>query len=123
MPNFPSISCSRVACYPLQRTAKWTTKTLRFLNDKEQRWVQQLPKQDFQLTYTGVDAASFATLKAFWIGEHGADISPFTLLLGTDPATGVVMTYANMVFVDDNFTAVQSKPNRWDIKLRLRQVA
>jgi hypothetical protein len=107
----------------LQRTATWKTKVLRFLNDKEQRFVQQTPKQDFVLTYTGVDAASLSALKTFWNSMHGADITPFTLSLGTDPATSVVMTYNNLVFIDDEFSATQTKPNRWDIKLKVRAVS
>ena len=84
MSTFPTITFSRVAMYPLQRGTTWKTKVLRFLSDKEQRFVQQTPKQDFVLTYTGVDASSLATLKTFWVSMHGADISVFDLNLGTD---------------------------------------
>lgn len=123
MPTFPSITFNRVAMYPLQRASGWKTKVLRFMNDKEQRWVQQTPKQDFILTYTGVDQSSYNTLKAFWVSMHGADISTFDIHLGTDPATGVVMNYSNLVFIDDDFAATQTKPNRWDIKLKVRAVS
>jgi hypothetical protein len=109
--------------YPLQRGTTWKTKVLRFLNDKEQRFVQQTPKQDFVLTYTGVDASSLATLKTFWVSMHGADISVFDLNLGTDFDTSVSMHYYNLVFIDDDFTATQTKPNRWDVKLKIRAVS
>ena len=118
--TFPNISFNRVACYPLQGSTKWTTQVLRYLNDEEQRFVKYLPRQEFQLTYSGVDQGSFITLRTFWESMHGADISTFSLDLGIDAGTGVHMLYPSLLFVDDEFTAVQSKPNRWDIKLRVR---
>ncbi|HXS93187.1 MAG TPA: hypothetical protein VN736_01210 [Candidatus Limnocylindrales bacterium] len=108
--------------YPLERNTKWTTRVLRFLNDQEQRFVQQTPKAEFVLKYTGVDQTSYNALYTFWLSMHGADINTFSLDLGTDPDTGVSMAYTNLVFVDDVFKAIQSKPKRWDITLRLRAV-
>ena len=123
MPTFPTITFARRAMYPLERTNRWQTKVLRFLNDQEQRFVQQLPKQEFVLTYTGVDASSYSTLKSFFESQQGASTNTFTLNLGTDPTTGVSLVYNNMAFVDDDFTATQSKPNLWTIKLHVRQIA
>ena len=123
MPAFPLITFSRCALYPLQRNTKWQTKVLRFLNDEEQRYVQYLPRQEFQLSYKGVDQASFIILRTFWESMHGADINTFSLDLGIDPVTAVHMLYPNLLFIDDDFTAVQSRALLWDITLKVRAVS
>jgi hypothetical protein len=122
MPTLPQISGARVAMYPLQRTNKWSVKIQQGTNDHEQRWVDQLPKQQFVLTYTSINATDLGTLKTFWASMHGEDINTFTVDLGTDAVTGVHMLYYNMLFVGDDFEATQKKATRWDVKLTLRQV-
>ena len=122
MADFPQISYSRIALYPLERTTTWRTKVCRFLNDEEQRFVAQTPKQEFLLTYTGISSADLATLKTFWVTMHGEDITPFNLDLGVEIGTGVHRTYSNLVFVGDQFSATQTKANLWDVRLAVRQL-
>ena len=122
MPSFPAISFGRVAMYPLERNASWKTAVCRFLNDEEQRWVQQNPKQVLVLTFTDVDQASYNTLYSFWTSVVGAGNTTWSLNLGTDPVTGQSYNYSNMGFVGDDFTATQTKPNRWKIVFHVRQI-
>jgi len=121
-PVFPTISHSRVAMYPLERSTAWKTKVLRFLNDQEQRWVSHTPKAEFMLTYTGISEGDVATLYTFWTSVHGADITPFDLDLGTEIGTGVHRTYSNLVFVNDEFSATQKRTNLWDVRFVVRQL-
>ena len=115
MASFPTIrSGSTRVLYPLTRTASYLTRTLQFNNDKEQRWVVRPVLAKFALEYNEINATDLSTLKTFFDSCKGAYDSTWDITVG-----GVLYSY--MVFEEDDWTATESKPNLWTVRLTLRQ--
>lgn len=111
--------------YPLTADTSFKTKVVKFYDDTEQRWRQRGQFARFELSFNNIDAYDMETLYNFWTTTKGAydstwsitfDQAEGTWLLGADPGAGGV-TYSNMAFEDDKFVAVESTPDRYDVKL------
>jgi hypothetical protein len=120
--QFPKLSFSRAALYPLTGTNNFKTAVLQFTDDTEQRWVRQRPMQEFELTFIAIDGYSVSVVREFWQSMKSADQATFTLGLGTGPH-GESMSWSNLAFTDDDFKiSTSQKANRWDLTLHMKQL-
>lgn len=84
--------------------------------------MSQLPKQEFNLTYTQIDGYSVSVIREFFNSIGGATSNTFSLDLGIDPETGVNQHWDNLVFVDDDIAVTHAKANLFNVSMKVRQV-
>ena len=66
---------------------------------------------------------SVSFVREFWNSVHRADVTPWTLNLGNDPISNVMLTYTNLIFLGDDFKITSAgKPNRRNLTLKCRQI-
>lgn len=114
MAALPTIRSGAVALYPLARRARIKTRVVSFIDDTEQRWRVAPTLASFVLTYTAINAADLATLRTFWLITKGRFDKTWSFTInGT--------TYNYLGFDSDEFKVVESKPERFDVRLSCRQ--
>lgn len=100
MANFPTLKTGAVAQYPSDRTKRFSTQVLRFLDGKEQRFRGYgAPLKRWLIRLEQLDEAEMAGLEQFFI-EQGGRAGVFAF---TDPWDGTV--YATCSFEGDTMTA------------------
>lgn len=114
--TFPILSSGQVAKYPVQRSRTYLTEVVKFINDKEQRWVKRAPLEAFALQFTSLNADDVETLREFFNSQLGMFDKTWTLEFD-----GV--TYEHMVFAHDEFREEESdKMELFNVTLQCRQV-
>jgi len=117
MADFPNLKSGQPAMYPATRAKTFRTGVHQFADGSEQRWRAAAPLTGWALEYRDINGYDVSLLRAFFVSTKGAFDRTFTI---TVPAGGT--QYQNMAFDQDDFTAAESRPNRWTVTLRLRQV-
>jgi hypothetical protein len=115
MSTLPTIRNGATALYPVQRTANYKTSVLSFVGDTEQRWISQLPVQDFLLTYNGIEGYDVSVLREFFTGLGGESASSFDFSLDG------VTVYHNCVMIGDSFSIATGKGLTYNVALKFRQ--
>ena len=100
MANFPALKTGAVAQYPSDRTRRFSTQVLRFLDGGEQRFAGfGAPLKKWLIRLALLDETELAGLEEFFV-EQGGRAGTFTF---TDPWDGTV--YPNCSFEGDTMTA------------------
>ncbi len=100
MANFPALKTGAVAQYPLDRTRRFSTQVLRFLDGSEQRFAGfGAPLKRWLIRLELLDEAELASLEEFFVEQSG-QAGTFAF---TDPWDGTV--HASCSFEDDTMTA------------------
>ena len=100
MASFPALKTGAVAQYPSDRTRRFSTKVLRFLDGGEQRFAGfGAPLKRWLIRLELLDEPELAGLEDFFV-EQGGQAGTFAF---TDPWDGTV--YANCSFEGDTMTA------------------
>ena len=114
MASFPTIRSGAVALYPLARGTERKTRVIKFIDDSEQRWRQAPPLASFLLEFTDINSRDLSTLRVFWVTTKGrVDKTWDFTILGT--------TYSHLGFDSDIFSATESKPDRFTVRLSCKQ--
>ncbi|HEV8413388.1 MAG TPA: DUF2460 domain-containing protein [Bryobacteraceae bacterium] len=100
MANFPALKTGAIAQYPLDRTRRFSTQVLRFLDGSEQRFAGfGAPLKRWLIRLELLDEAELASLEEFFVEQSGrAGTFAFT-----DPWDGTV--HASCSFEGDTMTA------------------
>jgi hypothetical protein len=98
--SFPLLKTGAVAQYPADRTRRFSTRVLRFLDGGEQRFAGfAAPLKRWLVRLELLDDAELATFEEFFVAQGGrAGVFTFT-----DPWNGTV--HPNCSFEDDGMTA------------------
>jgi phage-related protein len=97
--NFPTLKTGAVAQYPADRTRRFSTQVLRFLDGSEQRFAGfGAPLKRWVIRLELLDEAEMAGLEEFFV-EQGGRAGTFAF---TDPWDGTV--HANCSFESDVMT-------------------
>lgn len=100
MANFPTLKTSAVAQYPSDRTRRFSTRVLRFLDGGEQRFAEfGVPLKRWLIRLELLDEAELAGIEEFFV-EQGGRAEAFAF---TDPWDGTV--HSNCSFESDTMTA------------------
>lgn len=100
MASFPTLKTGAVAQYPSDRTRRFSTQVLRFLDGGEQRFAGfAAPLKRWVIRLEMLDEAELAGMEDFFVDE-GGKAGTFTF---TDPWDGTI--YANCSFDSDTMTA------------------
>ena len=100
MASFPTLKTGAVAQYPSDRTRRFSTQVLRFLDGSEQRFAQfGAPLRKWLIRLELLDDAELAGLEEFF-ADQGGEAGTFAF---TDPWDGTV--YANCSFEGGTMTA------------------
>lgn len=113
--TFPTLSNGSIAMYPVTRRLSVPTRVVKFGADNEQRWRTAPILNGWDLTFNRLKLADRTTLETFFDTQKGAFDATWSF-----PFNGT--SYTSMVFDQDEFTAVETFPNRYDINLRIKQV-
>jgi len=98
--SFPPLKTGAVAQYPSDRTRRFSTRVLRFLDGGEQHFAKfGAPLKRWLIRLELLDEAEVAGLEEFFV-EQGGQAGTFTF---TDPWDGTVHT--NCSFESDTMTA------------------
>ena len=114
--TFPNLASGQVAMYPVEMERLASTGILRFADDTEQRWATNRMLHAFTLQYERIAAADLATLKGFFDTQKGGFDKTWVF-----PFNGT--NYSAMRFEQDDFTIIEASPNRYNVGLKIRQVA
>ena len=100
MASFPLLKTGAVAQYPADRTGRFSTRVLRFLDGGEQRFAGfGVPLKRWLIRLELLDDTELATFEEFFVAQGGrAGVFTFT-----DPWDGTV--HLNCSFEDDVMTA------------------
>ena len=115
MASFPTLASGAVALYPVSRDTAYPVKTVRFLDDTEQRWKQGAALERFTLAYTDLSAADRDTLQTFFDSVKGTYDSTWDITIGGD-------TYSYCCFEDDAPQWQERTAESWDVTFKIRQV-
>lgn len=100
MASFPALKTGAVAQYPSDRTRRFSTQVLRFLDGGEQRFAGfGAPLKRWLIRLELLDETELAGLEDFFVSQSG-QAGTFTF---TDPWDGTV--HANCSFEGDTMTA------------------
>jgi hypothetical protein len=114
MASFPTLKSGKVNMYPTTRAKEHGTRVVTFCDDSEQRWKGRAGLATFVLEFTDIDGYDLSTLSDFFRTVKAKFDTTWDLTLdGT--------TYQHMMFDADEFTFVESKPNRYSIRLACKQ--
>jgi Conserved hypothetical protein 2217 (DUF2460) len=106
MASFPALKTGAVAQYPSDRTRRFSTQVLRFLDGSEQRFRGfGAPLKKWLIRLELLDEAELAGLEEFFV-EQGGQAGTFTF---TDPWDGT--EYATCSFEGDAMTADYQGPS------------
>jgi phage-related protein len=98
--SFPALKTGAVAQYPSDRTRRFSTQVLRFLDGREQRFAGfGAPLKRWLIRLELLDESELAGIEDFFV-EQGGQAGTFTF---TDPWDGTVHT--NCSFDGDTMTA------------------
>lgn len=101
--------------YPVTRRVSVPTRIVKFGSDHEQRWRTAPILNGWDLVFNRLKLADRTALETFFDTQKGAFDSTWTFpFLSTN--------YTSMVFDQDEFTAVEAFPNRYDVTLKIQQV-
>lgn len=115
MPSvFPSFARGNVWLSPAARSLAAPTRVLQFLNDQEQRWRAADYQESWSLTYSDLLFTEVTAIRNFFVTMKGAYDSTWTF-----PFDGTNFTL--MCFDQDEFTAEETSPMRWNVSLKIRQ--
>ena len=114
MPSFPEIRSGSAALYPMRRARIHGTTVIRFVDDTEQRWRSSPPMMQFVLEYRDINGYDLSRLLEFFRTVKGRFDTTWDITVG-----GV--TYHHMMFDGDAFEVVESKPDRYTVRLTCRQ--
>jgi hypothetical protein len=120
--SISTISGQPFAKYPITLTNAFVTRTLRFLNDKEQRWTVRNSLFSARIQYRGLNGFDAALLRSFFQMLMGKYVDP--ALTNTFSIVVNGNTYNYCVFDQDqiNFTAERGETFSTEIMIRqLRQ--
>lgn len=114
MASFPNLADGKPVAHPLTRVISCKTRVYRFLNDTEQRWVQRIPVNRFDMPYEALSAADRSTLDTFFVARKGRFDQTWDLtILGT--------LYANLAFDHDDFLVREPGPLQYSVALSAKQ--
>lgn len=114
MASFPTLRSGRVTMYGAERETRFRTTVVQFVGDQEQRWRSQAPLTAWTLRLIDIDGYDLANVLAFWRSMKGKFDSTWDITVA-----GVL--YSNMAFDQDEFSAVEAKPERYTVELRCLQ--
>ncbi|WP_321471158.1 hypothetical protein [uncultured Paludibaculum sp.] len=115
MATFPALRSGVVGMYPTTLGRTFKTEVVVFCNDSEQRWATQPALGDFELVFTDINGYDLSTLLDFFRSAKGQFDHTWTLAMNGQ-------VWNNCVFVQDDFTATNSKAERYSVTLKCRQV-
>lgn len=115
MASFPALRSGAVTMYGGQREMTFGTAVVQFCDDSEQRWRSTGALAGFVLTLRNVDGYDLANVLEFFRSMKGRFDSSWDLTLGST-------LYSNLTFDDDEITWTETKPDRFSLQLRVRQV-
>lgn len=115
MASFPALRSGAVTMYGAQRDTRFGTGVVQFCDDTEQRWRQHRALAGFTLELRNVDGYDLANVLEFFRSMKGRWDTTWDLTLGGS-------TFANLAFDDDDITWTETKPDRFSVQLRVRQV-
>jgi hypothetical protein len=115
MPSFPALRSGAVTMYGLQRETRFGTGVVQFCDDSEQRWKAHGALAAFTLEFRNIGGYDLANILEFFRSMKGAFDSTWDL---TIDAT----TNSNLCFDQDEITWTETKPDRFSLSLRVRQV-
>lgn len=115
MASFPALRSGAVTMYGCQRDLRFGTGMVQFCDDSEQRWKTHGRLVGFTLEFRNIDGYDFANIQEFFRSMKGAFDSTWDLTLdGT--------LHADLCFDTDEIAWTETKPNRFSLSLRVRQV-
>lgn len=121
MPNiFPTLRSGQVARYPVEQRTSVMTGMVQFVNASEQRWQTKGPIQSFVFKYSNVNSYDLGIMIDFFNQMKGAFVD--AALANTFSVTLEGNTYNYCTFVDDQFTEVEMKTNRYSFELSIIMV-
>ena len=115
MADFPALRSGVVGMYPATLGVRFNTEVVQFVNDSEQRWAVAPALGDFELTFTDLNGYDFSILVDFFRSMKGQFDQTWTLPMGGQ-------TFNSCTFMQDDITYTESKPNRYTVKLKCKQV-
>lgn len=122
MPIFPKLSSGVVAKYPTTRRHNWRTGRIIFTDMSEQRWAKGQPFEEFDLEFQNVGGVDKETLRNFFNSVKGPFDTTWEFDFPDPPAPASPGQFLHMKFAKDStFTAVENKPGRWAVTLRVQQ--
>lgn len=115
MAVFPALRSGVVGMYPATLGTAFNTEVVQFCNDTEQRWAAWPGVGDFELVFTDINGYDVSTLLDFFRSAKGQLDATWTLTMNG-------RTWNNCVFLQDDFSWSESKPERYTITLKCKQV-
>jgi len=115
MASFPPLRSGVVGMYPATLGLAYRTEIVQFVNDTEQRWATRPALGDFELTFTDLNGYDLSILRDFFRSTKGAFDATWTMDIGA-------YHWPNCYFTQDDFTAIEDKPERYTVMLKGRQV-
>lgn len=115
MASFPALTSGKVTMYPAVREKVYGTQVARFVNDQEQRWTSNVALSGLTLQFTNISGYDLGAIREFWRSMRGRFDSTWDITFnGT--------TYSFMAFDSDKFSVVETKPERYSLSLKCKQV-
>ncbi|MCX6596462.1 MAG: DUF2460 domain-containing protein [Acidobacteria bacterium] len=117
MDIFPRLRTDAVTQYPFERTHRYATEVMRFVDGSEQRFRQRgRPMQEWAVELDLLDAGELHRLREFWVAMAGkAGLFTFH-----DPWDGI--DYPDCQFVSDSAVFQMNAEMRGMTKLRIRRL-